>query len=208
MRLLLVDHGCCDPPATRVHVLRAALLEQGVEAVACGPSSIPGLAEQPPGLRGIHLHDVAAANRRFLAAIRDGSAAAFLSATGSVSPRLLGLAREAARQAIGEAVDLVEPEAIFVIHAGILADLAIETGVPVALHVSAADLDAARGTARVEDLVAAALGSAEALVAGDAETARLLAAEWSDGPCEIWPLDSAAAPRIVATCREALGRRR
>jgi len=211
MRLLVIDHGCCDPPGTRVHGLREALRRLGVEAVACGPSATPGLAEQPPGLRGIHLHDIAAANRRFLAAVREGSAAAFIAATGGVSPSLLALARETARQAIAEAVYTVDPQAIFVLHAGILADLAIETGVPVALHVAADDLDAARGSTRLEELVAAALGSAEAVIAADAETARRLAADWLDVPpvegCETWPVTGDAAAHVLASCRLAIARR-
>jgi len=207
MRLLVVDHGCCDPPATRVHALRAALGDIGVEAVACGPSSIPGLAEQPPGLHGIHLHDVAAANRRFLAAVRDGSPAAFLSATASVSQSLLGLAREAARQTIAEAVDAVDPQAIFVLHAGILADLAIETGVPVALHVATADLDAARGSPRLEELVTAVVGSAEVVVAADDDTAGRLRADWlaADSAAGVaWPAVPDSAALIVAACRRAI----
>lgn len=211
MRLLVIDHGCCDPPATRVHGLREALQRLGVEAVACGPSSTPGLAEQPPGLRGIHLHDIAAANRRFLAAVRDGSAAAFIAATGGVSPSLLGLARETARQAIAEAVYTVDPQAIFVLHAGILADLAIETGVPVALHVAAADLDAARGCDRLEELVAAALGSAETMIAADSDTAHRLTADWIDASaaaaCDTWPATPDSAERIIAACRRAIARR-
>ena len=211
MRLLLVDHGCCDPPATRVHALRAAMLTPGVEVVACGPSSTPGLAEQPPGLHGIHLHDVAAANTRFLAAIRAGTAEGFLAATASVSPSLLGLAREAARLAIAEAVDVVDPDAIVVLHAGILADLAIETGVPVVLHVAAADLDAAAGSPRLTELVAAALGSAEAIVAADGATAGRLRADWLDADattaCEIWPAVPESAARFLAACRRALDRR-
>jgi hypothetical protein len=208
MRLLVIDHGCCDPPATRVHALREALRRLGVEAVACGPSSTPGLAEQPPGLRGIHLHDIAAANRRFLAAVRAGTPAAFIAATGGVSAGLLGLARETARQAIAEAVYMVDPQAIFVLHAGILADLAIETGVPVALHVAADDLDAARGSERLDELVTAALGSAEAVIAADAETARRLAADWIDASaaaaCETWPATPDAAERILAACHRAI----
>ena len=211
MRLLVIDHGCCDPPATRVHGLREALQRLGVEAVACGPSSTPGLAEQPPGLRGIHLHDIAAANRRFLAAVRDGSAAAFIAATGGVSPSLLGLARETARQALAEAVYTVDPQAIFVLHAGVLAHLAIETGVPVALHVAAADLDAARGCDRLEELVAAALGSAETMIAADSDTAHRLTADWIDASaaaaCETWPAMPDSAERIVAACRRAIARR-
>ena len=161
MRLLIVDHGCCDPPATRVHVHRRALEAAGAVTAACGPTSLPGLAAPTPGLYGIHLHDIAAANRVFLAAVRDGSAAALLAATATLPPRLLGLVRETARQALAEAVDALEPDAIFVLHAGILADLAIETGVPVALHVAAGDLAAAARGTRVEELVRAALASAE-----------------------------------------------
>ncbi|NBW97586.1 MAG: hypothetical protein EBR28_12885 [Planctomycetia bacterium] len=208
MRLVVIDHGCCDPPATRVHALISALREAGAEVVACGPSSIPGLAEQPPGLRGVHLHDIAAANRRFLAAVRDGRPEVLLAALARVSPGLLGLAREAARQTIAEAVDAFDPDAIFVLHAGILAELAIETGVPVAVHVSAADLDAADPREPLSDLVAAALGSAESIIAADSETARRLQAEWLDGDvCDTWPIDSTAAPRILAACRAAIARR-
>ena len=211
MRLLVIDHGCCDPPATRAHALREALRPLGVHAVACGPSSTPGLAEQPRGLCGIHLHDIAAANHRMLAAVRDGSAAAFVAATGGLSPSLLGLTRETARQAIAEAVDTVDPEAIFVLHAGILAHLAIETGVPLALHVAADDLDATRNSDLLRELVAATLGSVDSMIAADDETARRLAADWIDAPaaaaCETWPATPDAAERILAACRRAVARR-
>ena len=211
MRLLVIDHGCCDPPAGRVYALRAAVRDLGSEAVACGPSSIPSLAEQPPGLHGIHFHDIAAANRGFLAAVQEGSPAAFLVATGGISPSMLGLAREAARQAIAEAVDTVDPDAIFVLHAGILADLAIETGVPVVLHVAAADLDAAAGSPRLAELVAAALGSAESIIAADDDAARMLRADWLDddaaAACETWPALPESAARLLAACRHAIARR-
>jgi hypothetical protein len=211
MRLLVIDHGSCDPPATRVHALRAALHDHGGEAVACGPSSIPGLAEQPPGLRGIHFHDLAAANRGFLAAVRDGSPAALLEATSGISPSLLGLARETARQTIAEAVDDLDPDVIVVLHAGMLADLAIETGVPVVLHVAAADLDAAGGSPRLTELVTAALGSAEAIVAADDDTTRRLRADWLDADaaaaCETWPALPESAARFLAACRRAINRR-
>lgn len=218
MRLLLIDHGCCDPPGTRVHALRAALRDHAVVAVACGPSSVPSLAEQPAGLHGIHLHDIAAANRRFLAAVRDGSPAAFLAATAVVSPGLLGLAREAARQTIAEAVDAVDPEAIFVLHAGILTDLAIETGIPVAVHVSLSDLAAADGAAAMRTLVAAAIGSCNAVVAADDATAAVLRehwlaaeGEWHEPPeaIAVWPIgDECRAAAIAAACRDALAHRR
>jgi len=161
IRVLLVDHGCCDPPATRVHALRRVLEAGGAVTAACGPTSVPALAASTPGLYGIHLHDIAAANRGFLAAVRDGSAAALLAATATLPPRLLGLVRETARQALAEAVDGLHPDVIFILHAGILADLAIETGVPVALQVVAGDLAAAAHGTRVDELVRAALASAE-----------------------------------------------
>ena len=59
-----------------------------------------------------------------------------------VPSRLLGLARETALQIIAEAADALYPDTIFVLHAGILTDLAVETGAPVVVHVSAADLAA------------------------------------------------------------------
>ena len=143
MRILLIDHGCCDHPHTRIHRLREALVTAGASVAVCGPSSLHGLDEQPTGMHGIHLHDIAAANRRLLAAVRDGAPEAFLAAVADVPSRLLGLARETARQVIAEAADALYPDAIFVLHAGILTDLAVETGAPVAVHVSRADLEAA-----------------------------------------------------------------
>jgi len=214
MRVLLVDHGCCDPPDTRVHACRAALVRLGVEPLALGPASTSSLEAETPGLRGVHLHDIAAANKRFLRAVRDGSPAAFLAASAAISPSLLGLVRETARQTIAEAVDAFNPDAIFVIHAGILADLAIETGVPVALHVSGADLIAAAASDRIRDLVISTLSSVEALIATDGETAEVLARDWLDhdesdeGPaCEVWPVSAAAAPALLAACERARGRR-
>lgn len=220
MRLLLVDHGCCDPPDTRVHRLRLELERSGVDATACGPSTVPSLAMPVPGLHGIHLHDVAAANRRFLAAVHDGSAAALLTATATLSPRLLGLVRETARQALAEAVDARSPDAILVLHAGILADLAIETGVPVALHVAAGDLAAAAAGHRVDALVAAAVGSAEWLGADSIATRRLLetttgGATGDAGPPQRAPRTDCAvvvgpllgAGAVIAACQAAIATR-
>jgi len=224
MRLLLIDHGSCDPPTTRVHPLRSRLASEGIDALVCGPASVSNLLGQTPGLHGIHLLDIAAANNVLLKAVRDGSAAAFLTAASAISPRLLGLLRETARQSIAEAVDGFDPEVILVLHAGILADLAIETGVPVAVHVAAADLAAATGSEAVRDSVAAAIGSAEAVAAEDAGTAARLAAEWLDdgeqslSAIEIWPLsdpdpdpdpgtDASIVGRIRSLCERALGRR-
>ena len=213
MRVLLIDHGCCDHPHTRVHGLRAGLAALGIEAAVCGPSSVPGLEEQPPGMYGIHLHDVAAASRAFLAAVKDGTPRAFLAATAGVPARLLGLTRETARQMIAEAVDVLYPDAIFVLHAGILTDLAVETGAPVVVHVTGDDLAAARDRPSLRNLVAAAIGSCAIVVADDETTATTLAAEWlHEAPdavdrAQTWPLGPDAATRIAIACRLARRRR-
>ena len=212
MRILIVDHGCCDQPHTRVHALRRELAEFGVRASVCGPSTVPGLERQPAGMYGMHLHDVAAASRRLLAAVRDGSPDTFLAAVAGVPARLLGLVRETARQTIAEAVDDCGPDAIFVLHAGILTDLAVETGAPVVVHVAATDLAAAAARPSLRRLVAAAIGSSDAVVAADEATAAEVRREWlagdSDGRCEHWPLDPGAARRIAETCARAVDRRR
>jgi hypothetical protein len=212
MRVLLIDHGNCDHPHTRVHGLRAGLVALGIEAGVCGPSSVPGLEEQPPGMYGIHLHDVAAASRSFIAAVKDGSPQAFLAATAGVPARLLGLTRETARQMIAEAVDVLYPDAIFVLHAGILTDLAVETGAPVVVHVTADDLAAAQDRPSLRNLVAASIGSCAIVVAADDATAATLKAEWLHDAADVetrlqcWPLAADAATRIAIACR--LARRR
>ena len=209
MRVLLVDHGSSDPPHARVHALRAGLEQLGIAAAVCGPSRVPGLEAQPPGMFGIHLRDVAAASRAFLAAVQDGTPEAFLVATAGVPARLLGLARETARQALAEAVDIVYPDAIFVLHAGILTDLAVETGAPVVVHVSAADLAATTNRPSLRNLVAAAIGSSAVIVAADDAVATTLATEWlADAPdaaarLETWGLGPDAATRIAIACRRA-----
>lgn len=214
MRVLLVDHGCCDPPHARAHAFRAGLAQFGVVAAVCGPSTVPGLEEQPPGMHGIHLHDIAAASRPFLAAVREGTAEAFLAAVPGVPSRLLGLVRETARQMIAEAADALFPDAIFVLHAGILTDLAVETGAPVVVHVAAADLAAAAARPSLRRLVSAAIGSSEVVVAADAATAAVLRGDWlgadadAPGRCEAWPADAGCAGRIAAACGRALARRR
>jgi hypothetical protein len=213
MRILLVDHGCCDHPRTRIHGLRQALEVAGCTVAICGPSTVNAFEEQPPGIHGIHLHDVAAASREFLAAVREGSPEAFLRATAHVPSRVLGLARETARQLVAEAADAIFPDAIFVLHAGILADLAVETGAPVVVHVSAADLEAAADRPSLKRLVLAALGSSDRVIAADDAVAATLA-DWLGDDAEtrsrreIWPFDAAAAPRVAAACRLALARRR
>lgn len=214
MRILLVDHACCDPPHTRAHLLRRGLERLDVAAAVCGPASVSNLEAARPGLHGIHLLDVAAASRRLLAAVRDGTAEPLLAATASVPARLLGLVRETARQMIAEAVDASQPDAIFVVHAGILADLAIETGAPVAVHVSAGDLEAAAARPSLRRLIEAALGSSGMVVAADEPTAVLLAREWlpadaiAEGRCTTWPLDRSCDERVLAACHAAIERRR
>jgi len=213
MRILLVDHGCCDHPRTRIHGLRQTLEAAGCTVAICGPSTVNAFEEQPPGIHGIHLHDVAAASREFLAAVREGSPEAFLRATAHVPSRVLGLARETARQMVAEAADAIFPDAIFVLHAGILADLAVETGAPVVVHVSAADLEAAAARPSLKRLVVAALGSSDRIIAADDAVAATLA-DWLGDDAdarsrrEIWPFDEAAAPRVAEACRLALARRR
>jgi len=213
MRILLVDHGCCDPPRTRIHELCSSLEAAGCTIAICGPSTVNAFEEQPSGMHGIHLHDVAAASREFLAAVREGSPEAFLRATAHVPSRVLGLARETARQMVAEAADAIFPDAIFVLHAGILADLAVETGAPVVVHVSAADLEAAAARPSLKRLVLAALGSSDRVIAADDAVAATLA-DWLGDDAEtrsrreIWPFDEAAAPRVTEACRLALARRR
>lgn len=212
MRILLVDHGCCDPPDARLHRLRTGLETLGCTVAVCGPSSVNAFEEQPAGVHGIHLHDVAAGSREFLAAVRSGTPESFLRAVPRVPARLLGLARETARQIIAAAADAIFPDAIFVFHAGILADLAVETGAPVVVHVSDFDLDAADSRPSLRRLVQAALGSADGIVADNAAVAARLAKSWLTADalprCTTWTCDAEAIPRLAEACRLALARRR
>lgn len=214
MRLLLIDHGCCDHPHTRIHALRTGLEPLGIDATVCGPSSVPGLGVQPPGMHGIHLHDVAAASRPFLAAVRDGRPETFLRAVAGAPARLLGLVRETARQMIAEAADAICPDAIFVFHAGILTDLAVETGAPVVVYVTAADLEAAVLRPSLKRLVTAAIGSSDGVVATDESLATLLQRQWLGHAAdaaertEVWPLAADAPTRVAAACGAARARRR
>lgn len=211
MRLLLIDHGNCDHDHTRVHHCRAALAALDVTVAVCGPSSIPQLEQPHAGMYGIHLHAIAAASHRFLAAVREGAAESLLGVAPTLSPRLLGLVRETARQLIAEAVDATDPDVIFVMHAGILADLAAETGVPVVVHVAASDLAAAASKPFMRSIVARALGSCEAVIAADTAAADALRTGWlehDDQLLGMWPLVPTSAEQIADTCRTALARRR
>jgi len=210
MRVLLVDHGCCDPPTTRAHRYRAQLAHQGIETLICGPAEAsPGLPAG--GLHRINLQGMAAASPLLLHLLRDGTAQAFLQATGELPGHLLGLVRETARQTLAAAVDALEPDVIFVLHAGILADLAVETGAPVAVHVAHADMAQYHHAppTQARELVAAALASAELVIAADDATAEELHQHWLDAtpPLPVWPLEEGAGEPIAAACRTALQRR-
>ena len=116
---------------------------------------------------------------------------------------------------IAEAADAIYPDAIFVFHAGILTDLAVETGAPVVVHVSAADLAATVDRPSLRRLVRAAIGSSDGIVAANDAVASDLGQDWLvDDPdacqrCETWPIDTPDAPlKIAAACRAALARRR
>lgn len=211
MRLLLVDHGSCDGPRTRGFRCRESLAREGIEALLCGPATVSPLEAATPGLHGIPLKAVAAGNRAFAAAVRDGDPDAFLRSSAGLPAALMGLVRETARQAMAEAVDGFCPDAILVLHAGIFADLAVETGLPVVIVASVADLASARRDERVCELVAAALASAEAIVPADDAAAAALAADWLDEPAEAappaGPLDGAGVPALAAAVRRACRRR-
>lgn len=211
MRVLLVDHGCCDPPHSRVFRCRDWLLAERIEVLACGPASVSTLEAPSPGLHGIHLRDIAAANRKFARAVRDGTPQTFLDTSPTIPAPLLGLVRETARQAIAEAVDGFDPDVILVLHAGIFADLAVETGVPVVVHVGPHDLAAARHDQRVHSLVSAALASAEVVMAADPSTESLLTAEWLDAAAtNIGPVaevDERCGPVLAEAVRLAARRR-
>lgn len=215
MRLLLVDHGCCDGPLARGFRCRDSLARHGIEALLCGPASVSPLEAATPGLHGIPLKAVAAGNRAFAAAVRDGDPDAFLRTSAGLPAALMGLVRETARQAMAEAVDGFDPAAILVLHAGIFADLAVETGLPVVILASLSDLASARRDPRVCELVAAALASAEAVVPIDDAAAGTLAADWLDDPGPAAPLarplsgpvDGAGAACLAEAIRRACRRR-
>ena len=211
MRLLLVDHGNCDHDHTRVHGCRDALRQLGVTAAVCATSSITQLEQRHPGMYGIHLHAIAAASHRFLAAVQTGTPDALLATTPLLPPRLLGLVRETARQLIAEAVDAINPDVIFVMHAGILTDLAVETGAPVVVHVAKADLDSAAARPQMRALVRRAIGSCERIVAADDPTVAALRTGWIDGDdaaVECWPIAPSSARLIADVCAAAVRRRR
>jgi hypothetical protein len=140
-----------------------------------------------------------------------GRAEAFLDTTPTIPTALLGLVRETARQAVAEAVDAFDPAAILVLHAGIFADLAVETGVPVVIHVGPTDLAAAGLDERVHDLVVAALGSAELLIGADEATLATLKSQWlgEAEACEnrAGPIDDHCAGWLAEAVRIACRRR-
>lgn len=125
-----------------------------------------------------------------------------------LSDEQLAVAREEARQAVYRAVDEGSPDVILVLHAGAIADLAVETGVPLVMHAALADLEAA-GEGIVRELVASSLGAADVVVADDAKTARALRRdEWVSDDVEVEIVPRADAAKLVAACRRASDRRR
>lgn len=124
-----------------------------------------------------------------------------------LSDEELAVAREEARQAVYRAVDDGRPDVILVLHAGAIADLAVETGVPLVMHAALADLEAA-GEGIVRDLVASSLGAADVVVADDAQTARVLrGGEWVADDVEVEIVPRSDAEQLVAACRRACERR-
>jgi len=97
-------------------------------------------------------------------------------------------------------------------HAGILTDLAVETGAPVVVHVAETDLAVAASKPLMRTLVGRALGSCEAVIAADNAAADALRAGWiepdDNEPLEVWPLAPTCAEQIASACRTALARRR
>ncbi len=125
-----------------------------------------------------------------------------------LSDEELAVARENARQAVYRAVDDENPDVILVLHAGAIADLAVETGVPLVVHAALADLEAA-GEGVVRDLVASSLGAADIVVADDAETGRVLRRDdWLPADVDVEIVPRADAAKLVAACRRASERRR
>lgn len=132
-----------------------------------------------------------------------------LGIAAELPPETLGSLREAARQAILGLVDAEQPDAILVIGGGILVELAVETGTPVAAHVTADDLAASGRTPRLREIVASGLSSCDAVVAEDDQTAAELL-EWivhdEDRPITVQPLtDNLEA--IIEICLLAHRRR-
>ena len=126
----------------------------------------------------------------------------------AVEPDELAAARESARRAIDLAVDREDPEVILVLHAGVIADLAVETGVPVVVHVALIDLEAVGGDGPIRDLVASSLGSADVLAAADTATRRRLVAEgWTSDEDDVRLVPTGDAKKLIAACRRAIDRR-
>jgi hypothetical protein len=124
-----------------------------------------------------------------------------------LSDEALATAREEARQSVYRAVDEGNPDVILVLHAGAIADLAVETGVPLVMHAALADLEAA-GEGIVRDLVASSLGAADIVLADDARTERSLRRdEWVSADVEVEIVPRSDAAKLVAACRRASDRR-
>ena len=125
-----------------------------------------------------------------------------------LSEDVLARARETARLAFDRAVDEGDPDVILVLHVGPIADLAVETGVPVVIHASVTDLDAT-GDGRVRELVASSLGAADIVAAEDKATAATLRRDgWVSDDVEVEIVPRSDAALLVAACRRASDRRR
>lgn len=132
----------------------------------------------------------------------------FPRAVAALGLDALAEAREAVRQAIDVAVDRDDPDVILVLHAGAIADLAVETGVPVVVHVAMADLEAVVGES-IRGLVASSLSAADVLAAADTTTAhRLVADGWTFDDADVQVVPAGDGERLIAACRRAVDRRR
>ena len=131
----------------------------------------------------------------------------FPADAAALEPSALAEAREAVRQAIDVAVDRDDPDAILVLHAGAIADLAVETGVPVVVHVAMADLEAAVEES-IRALVASSLSAADVLAAADTATARRLVADaWTFEDADVQVVPAGDGEKLIAACRRAIDRR-
>lgn len=171
--------------------MRVLLIDHGCrgENVSCGHPTAERLAAQ-----GVHV-------------IVAEASSVFPQQAARLSDAQLAVAREAARQAVSRAVDGDCPDVILVLHAGAIADLAVETGVPLVVHAAIADLESA-GDGIIRELVASSLGSADVVLADDAATESALRRDgWVPHDAEIEIVSRSDAARLVAACRRAGDRR-
>lgn len=216
MHILLLDQRLADRPCPELESLVATFAGNDARVSVCGPA----LGKPRAGLLSTHqgwpirLDQLPRSHPHqewsvFFESMT--SATCSLSAAAASLPeQLLGLLREAVRQAVTQAVDATDIDVLFVCQAGLLVEFAIETGPPVAAHADGRDLASLSSAGRLRDIVAAALGSCDLLAADNPETADRLGAVWvepdPERPIEVWPLASGAG-QIVKGCQTALARR-